>query len=250
MSEMPRVLVGTPIYEKKEYCRKKFVDTIKQLTYPNYTFVMVDNSKGNSYLKKLRMDGVPAVKVDRGRNSRDALANASNYLRKRVLDGGYDYLMMVESDLFPRPDIIEQLMKHMDVDSPFLMKGKRVVGAPYHIGMGNGKKLCIFRAVKDKQGMMKTESLNPGDEEWFLNGQLWQVHGMGVGCTLIHRSILERFRFWYSELDDDRMAGMPTRKHPDVYFYLDLHNNHIPVYCDSSLYTIHEPSGWESVKDI
>lgn len=248
--EFPKVLIGSPIYEGKEYCRKEFVANVKKFTYPNKSFVMVDNSKGTSYHAKLRRDGVPAVRVNRGRNSRDALANSMNYLRKRVLEGGYDYLLSLECDLFPREDIIERLLENMeDVELFSLQSGKRVVGAPYHIGEDAQKRLCIFRTVIEN-GIGGTRPLEPGDEQWFLNGKVHQVHGMGVGCVLIHKSILEKFPFWYSELDDARMAKEVIRKHPDVYFYLDLHNNRIPVYCDTKLYTLHMPSNWKLVKDI
>lgn len=248
---LPRVLIGSPIYEGKEYCRKEFVESIRNLTYPNKSFVMVDNSKGTSYLAKLRRDGVPAVRVNRGRNSRDALANASNYLRKRAIEGGYDYLLMLECDIFPRKDIIEQLLKSADVESPLLNVGRRVIGAPYHISDGKTTHLCVFMPYRNEEvGLVGTRPIGPGKEAEFLNTGLRQVHGMGVGCTLIHRSILEQFPFWYSELDDDRMQNKTERKHPDVYFYLDLHNAKVPVYCDTGLYALHRPSSWKDVKDI
>lgn len=247
----PRILIGSPIYEGKEYCRKEFVENIKRLTYPNKSFVMVDNSKGTSYLAKLRRDGVPAVQVSRGRNSRDALANAANYLRKRTLDGGYDYLMMLECDIFPQADIIEQLLKSTDTSSLLLKEGCRVVGAPYHITDGKTARLCVFMPERNEAtGLVGTRPMDPGKESEFLHTGVRRVHGMGVGCTLIHKSILEKFPFWYSELDDDRMQGGVQRKHPDVYFYLDLHNAQIPVYCDSDLYVMHRPSSWNDVKDI
>lgn len=249
--EFPRVLIGTPIYSGKEYCRERFYENVKRLTYPNATFTFVDNSKGTSYLKKLRKSGCPAVQVPRGKNSRDALQNASNYLRKRVIDGGYEYLMFLESDLFPEPDIIERLLECMeDVDNPVLQRGRRVIGAPYFIGQGGKKKLCIFEVNKVPDGRLGTRPLNPGDENWFLNSGLRRVHGMGVGCTLIHKSIIKNYPFWYSLLDDDRMRDLPIKKHPDVYFYLDLHNDGVPVYCNTHCYTIHEPSDWSKVKDV
>jgi GT2 family glycosyltransferase len=249
LSEGPRVLIGSPTYEGKEYCRKEFVENVKRLSYP-HTFIMVDNTKHNSYAAKLRRDGVNVVQVPRGRNSRDALANASNYLRKRTLEGGYDYLLMLESDVFPPRDIIESLLKHMNPYTLTLQEGVRVVGAPYHISDGKHSKLCIFIPEKTKSGIVGTRMLTAEEEEVFLNGKLRRVHGMGVGCTLIHRSVLEEFTFWYSELDDDRMASVKERKHPDVYFYLDLHNNRIPVYCDTSKYAIHKPSAWSEVLDL
>jgi hypothetical protein len=202
-------------------------------------------------LAKLRRDGVPAVRVSRGRNSRDALANAANYLRKRAIDGGYDYLLMLECDIFPQADIIEKLLKNANPGSLILQEGCRVVGAPYHITDGKTTHLCVFMPERNEAtGLVGTKMIGVGKENEFLYRGLQRVHGMGVGCTLIHKSILEKFSFWYSELDDDRMKNVAHKKHPDVYFYLDLHNAQIPVFCDTDSYVVHKPSDWKLVKDI
>jgi GT2 family glycosyltransferase len=212
---------------------------------------MVDNSKTDSYAAKLRRDGINAVRVKRGRNSRDALANASNYLRKRALDGGYDYLLMLESDIFPESNVIERLLSIAETDSLIVQNGKRVIGVPYAITDGKQWRLCVFITEKKKDlGLAGTRLLTVNESLQFMNGELQRVHGMGVGCVLIHRSVLENIVFWYSELDDDRMKNVDSRKHPDVYFYIDMHNNNIPVYCDTSQYAIHKPSDWKSVSDI
>jgi hypothetical protein len=251
MDEQPRVLIGTPTYEGKEYCRKDFIANVNRITYKNAKFIMVDNSKGTSYAAKLRRDRINVVRTPRGRNSRDALANASNYLRDKVLKEGYDYLLMLESDIYPKPDVIQSLMSHMQTDSFRLQDGVRVVGAPYNITDGKSERLCVFIPARDeKMNLMGTRMLTEEEASTFLTGGLKQVHGMGVGCTLIHRSILEQFPFWYSELDDDRMQHKEVRKHPDVYFYLDMHNNKIKVFCDTSQYCLHTPSDWRNVKDI
>jgi hypothetical protein len=236
----PRVLVGTPIYDKKDYCRKQFVELVKKLDYPNFFWALVDNTAKPAYFHKLRREHPGHVfRVPRGNNSRDALANASNFLRRKALDEGYEYLLMLESDVFPPVDVIWRLLRH----------GKAVVGGVYEIGDGASRRPCLFQTVA-KLGVMGTELIPP--EKWheYRNRGLKQVHGMGVGCTLIHRSILERFPFWYSSADDERMKGESQRKHPDVYFYLDLHNAGICVYADTDVFCHHENSDWLKVVDV
>ena len=44
----PKVLVGVPTFDGKEYVLKRFVDRVNELTYP-HDFVMIDNSKTNKY---------------------------------------------------------------------------------------------------------------------------------------------------------------------------------------------------------
>jgi hypothetical protein len=213
---------------------------------------MVDNSKTSSYAAKLRREGVNCQRVPRGRNSRDALANASNYLRERAINGGYDFLLMLESDVFPPRDVIEQLLQYADVESSILQNGYRVIGAPYLIGDSQGNfKLCVFIPEKKENGTVGTRLFTDEEAREFLKkGVPRRIHGMGVGCTLIHRTVLERFPFHYSELDDDRMQHTDNRKHPDVYFYIDLQNNQIPVICVPQAFSLHRPSSWKLVKDV
>jgi len=246
----PKVLIGTPIYKGKEYIRKEFVQRVKELTYPNFDFLLVDNSKGTSYTAKLRRDGLRVVRTPRGNNARDALRNSENYLIERVVNGEYEYLFMLESDVIPHRDVIQRLMAHMDPHHIDITKGKRIIGCPYHIGLKT-KNLCIAQLkYYEDQEAMGCEYLTPGDERDFIGTGLQKVHAMGVGCTLMHRSLFELnlpikgqpIRFWYSTLDDIRMADTVQRKWPDTYFYLDLENNKVPVYCDSDQYVLHKPS--------
>ena len=51
----PKVLVFSPTYEGKEYCRKEFVENINKLSYPNFDFIMIDNTAGNEYYEKLKV---------------------------------------------------------------------------------------------------------------------------------------------------------------------------------------------------
>lgn len=238
----PRVLVGTPIYDGKEYCRERFVENVKAINYPNFHWCLVDNSKNPRYYHKLRRAHPGHVwRVPRGSNSRDALANSSNFLREKALKEGYDFLLMLESDIFPPKDVLSRLVMH----------GRPVVGAIYNIGDGKHDRLCLFKLkFKPELGIMGTELVGMDEQKDFIHKGLREVHGMGVGCTLIERSILERFGFWYSSADDMRMAHTDDRKHPDVYFYMDLHNNGIKVYADTDIICAHEYSAWGNVADV
>ena len=233
--------MGTPIYDKKDYCRERFVENIKKLDYPadKLQWCLVDNSQRPAYYHKLRrLYPGHAWRVKRGSNTRDALRNAMNFLRLKAIEEDYDYLLIVESDLFPEPDALKKLLRHH----------KDVVGLPYEIGFNKNRGLCVFTLDKKTIGM-GTRRLTPEESKTFLDGSLKKVHGMGVGCCLIKREILEEFPFWYSAADNDRMKGMTIRKHPDVYFYLDLHNKGRRVFLDTSTLVYHENSDWGLVKD-
>lgn len=240
---MPKVLVGTPIFVDKEYIRRKFIQNVKSFTYPNFDFILVDNTQGLDYYRKLKREGLCKVfHTERGRNSREALANSQNFIREYALKNGYDYWMSVESDVLPPKDIIEKLIGHM----------KPLVGAMYYIGFDNvtpeqekaggiKKTGCVFYKTKTEIGG-GTRIATPEESLKLEHTGLQKVHGLGLGCTLIRRDVLHQFKFWYDHRFDN--------KHSDVYFYMQLDNAHIPAYLDSDIVVQHWPSRWESVLDI
>lgn len=231
----PKVLVFSPTYEGKEYCRKQFLEHIGRIDYPNWDFLLIDNSKSSNYASKLRRQGIRVSRVPRGANSREALANAQNYARKKALEGNYDFILSIESDLFVPPDVIWRL----------LVRSKPVVGALYYIGgLENTPRVpCVFITEYDKDKAANgTRLINKREHDAFSSeGGLQRVHGMGVGCTLISKRIFENYPFFCDNRFDD--------KHSDVYFYMMLWNDGVPVYVDYDLVVHHENSDWSLVKD-
>jgi len=231
--KFPKVLIFSPTYEGKEYCRERFVETINKIKYPNFDFIMIDNSKTEDYYNKLKKEGIDVRRVPRGNNSREALAASQNYARRYALDNNYDYVLSIESDIFPPTTIIQDLMKHW----------KPVIGAWYLIG-GTTEKIpkhpCVFLLDNSKHGATRLITLKE-HEQAKEKGGLQQVHGMGVGCTLIDINVLKEQVFWC----DNRF----TNKHSDVYFYMDLWNKKVPVYVNYDVYVEHQPSDWSLVHD-
>lgn len=231
----PKVLVAAPTYDGKDYVFHRWLKHVKSLTYPNYDVLVVDNSKGKTYVNKLKRRGVRnVVHVRRGKNSREAVARASNYIMQKVLRGGYDYWMSIETDVFPPKDVIQRLMRH----------NVPVVGTIYEIGYHNSKnqprRPCLFKTVTGENGT-KTINLPPEEGYKYVNNGLQKIHGTGLGCTLIKRWLLEFIGgFWW----DDRWL-----KHPDVYFFMDVHNAGIQAYVDGNIVCPHYNSRWDDVKD-
>lgn len=243
----PRVLVGITTYEGKDYMFPKCYKAAREFDYPSdrYDVLVVDNSddKGR-YFRKLKKRGVSWVEhISRGANSREALTKSQNLIRKRFLAGDYDYLLMLESDLLPEKDQLKRLLSF----------SKPVVGSTYFIGTGDVKVPCIFLSdvkVEGFQGtrpigVIRKNNVNVGTDyeevKRFLGTGLRQVHGCGLGCTLIRRSVVEDTPFWCDARFDN--------KHSDVYFYLDLERSRTPVFVDTDRVVPHFPSKWEEVKD-
>lgn len=233
--KLPKVLVFTPIYEAKDYCLDKFLEQCGKLNYPNYEHIFVDNSATKKYYYdlqgKLKEHGIEVYHVARGNNSREALARAQQYARKKFLEGDYEYLLSLESDIMAPEDTIQRL----------ILACKPVVTGLYTIGNEKIRIPCItLKEFNQQLGAWGTRLLKPEEFKQFRNSGLVSVAAGGMGVCLMKRHVVEKFPFYY----DPRFTG-----HSDIYFFNDCLNNKIPVFVDTDLYCEHDNSDWMAVKD-
>ena len=124
---MNRVLVSMPTADKKDYCVDEFINQIKTFTYPLYDIFVLDNSKDPKHVQKFWENGIKAVHEPVNGNFKEELARHQNIIRNYFLNGDYDYLLMLESDVFAGECIIENLVSYADV------YGASIVTATYEI---------------------------------------------------------------------------------------------------------------------
>jgi glycosyltransferase involved in cell wall biosynthesis len=261
MKYEPKVLIGTPIYDKKDYALKTQLEHVRKLNYTNFDHVFFDNSKSDKYYYKLKSMGLKVVRVHRGNNSRDALANSMNYMFDYAREGMYDYCLVLENDLFPDPEIVNRLLSHdkrvvcsyyflgLDEDERKYQEAMRLarnreIGEEEYNSMVKGlliKVPCIFVTDKKESGLLGTRILTREEGLRMFNTGIQRVHGGGFGATLLSRDVFNKFKCYYDSRFED--------KHPDVYFFADLHDAGVPVYLDTSVVIPHQPSSWLSVKD-
>jgi hypothetical protein len=226
----PKILVGTPTSKYKDYCADEFICQVKNLNYPNYEVLIVDNSADSSYHKKFTDSGIGCIyEAPKGREAREYMTACNNIIRQYAIDNNFDYILSLESDIFVHKDIIWQLLFH----------NKPVVGITYF----------LFDKENNIPMTMSHEILNDfiylrlsGFNHTFLNfkGDLQRFSGMGIGCTLISRDIFTKFPFRY----DYNREG-----HADSFFYEDLMMENIPVYVDTSYIAVHKNSDWTTIQD-
>lgn len=226
----PKVLIFTATYKDKDYCLKRFLDNVSHINYPNFRHIFIDNSKGLNYVNKLRRKGLNAYHVERGNNSREAIARSQNYARRVMLRDGYDYILSLESDIMCPPNIIQDLLK----------RGKDVISGLYLIG-DDIKVPCITLAKWNSElGAFGTRLLLPEEFKEYHNQGVKRVQAAGMGCCLINKRILQDTAFTY----DTRLKG-----HSDIFFFNSMFKKKEPVYIDTNIYCEHENSKWENVKD-
>jgi len=230
--KIPKVLVFTITYEGKDYILDKFLEHAKNIDYPkdSYKHIFIDNSKGLEYYNKLKALGLEVYHVQRGANTREALARSQNFARKKMLDGDYDYALSLESDLLIKPDSLQKL----------IADGKDVVGALYMIGDEGYRLPCITVTKKHDNGLIGSRLLDKEEVPDYLNNGLLPVNNGGLGCTLIKRKVLERIPFYYYP---------ELKNHSDGFFANDVWKRGFRVYVDSDLILEHHNVPWATIGD-
>jgi len=227
--QLPKVLVGCPTSQHKEYCLKEYADAVKSLTYKNYDILLVDNSENDDYMEKIKKERVQAIKGQYHEGARDRIVESRNILREKTIEG-YDYLLSLEQDVIPPKDIIEKLIAH----------NKKIITGIYFANntMPDGSIALIPLVYKLTDE--KTLSMKPLSEEEVFKDQLMKVVSCGLGCVLIHKNVLEKIKFRY-ELNsfDDR------------WFCIDAYKLKIPIYADTSIRCKHmilNHQPWKGIK--
>ncbi len=222
----PKVLIAAPIYEHKYYCIQDYIDNCRQISYPNFDILLVDNSKdetAHKLVKEMNPD-INIVYTGFFDTTRASQGMSYRYIRDEFLKGDYEYLMTIESDLFPHETIIEDLMAN----------DKDICGAIYMLA-GSGGNLsvpCVTTGTFNNDGNRFREDFMDYRE---IDGKLKRVHGgCGLGCTLIKRKVLEEVEFMWSKC------------HADTYFHRDSHRKGFETWIDTRFVIFHDPSEYPS----
>ena len=229
----PKILVGSPVNEMYDYCIEEYIKALKSLTYKNFDILLVDNSKGNNFLNKLKSFNIPVIKDNWFEEPRDRQISGRNILREKTIQN-YDYFLNLDQDVIPPKDIIER----------FLVHKRRVLTGIYfnykqftpkekgsREGIRHGKLFPTIWASIDNQGNIRQI------EEKELDGSLKQVGLCGSGCLFIHKSVLKKITFRYSKENDDPKTNKFV--FDDSYFCSDLRELKIPIYADTSIICKH-----------
>lgn len=224
---MKKILIGCPTSEHKAYCLERYAEGIKNLNYKNFDVLIVDNSKGNDYFNKIKSLGLNVVKDNCLEKARDRIVSSRNLIRNYLLNHGYDYLLSLEQDVIPPPEVIETLLEH---------KKDIVSGVYFNYKEENGNKILIPVLWEESEDKTK---LIPFKEEKVLKPDFISVKACGLGCVLISREVLEKVTFRYEEPNFD-----------DLSFCSDAIKEGFEIFADTSIKCLHLIVGfsWEDIK--
>lgn len=231
----PKILVAFPTSDKKDYCVERFIDQIKNFTYPLYDIFVVDNSKDPKHVRKFWKEGIKAVHEPLNGDFREELARHQNIIKDYFLAGDYDYLMMIESDVFTGECILEKLVSYAEVYNA------GAVTATYEI-MRDEPTLCLTATV-DSRFVRSEKLLNRShgyeimgqgcvELKKLLNDPDAKLTATGIGCTLFSREALECVNF---RVDLD----LNKRAFSDTFIFTDIERKGFRVLIDSNIICEH-----------
>jgi hypothetical protein len=240
MNEFPKILVAAPTASAKKYCFEEYIDNIMKFKYPNFEVKLFDNTDDgglftaymNDYYTKnygnnKKFEAINTLQIHNFKSESviEKMALSHNDCRDYCLKLGYDYLLHLESDLFPPENIIEELYCQM----------KPIISALYYVDNGIYRKPMIQRTVNLAPRFISSLNFMANEDLGFCDGTVKKVAHAGLGCILISKIALDKVRFRF-------IPGV--NNHPDTYFAEDCAANKIPIFLDTSILVRHDNSPW------
>jgi putative nucleotidyltransferase with HDIG domain len=225
--DLPRILVGAPVYSKKAYITPEWICHIKGLSYPNYDILVIDNSddgnEGLSFSGLFKRNGIKTIHSSPHSNVAQRITEARQKIYDHAVKEGYNYLMSIEQDVLVPNGIIEALLSH----------NQSVVGAPYAVGSHTNGKRRHTDYIMSASKLDTVTGIIDGVEvnEWYLANELvgkglLQVKSCSLGCTLISTEVLKMI---------DARSNPEINRADDSYFFQDCKKKGIKVYVDTGL---------------
>jgi hypothetical protein len=122
---LPKILVCAPTASAKDYCFEEWLDNVMGFTYPNFDVKLFDNTlddgifvrRMNNYYISNYGDNQKFLAFNSFIRSQtnsfiERMCISNNWCSTICIDGGYDYILHLETDVFPPKDIIEHLLFH------------------------------------------------------------------------------------------------------------------------------------------
>ena len=243
--KFPKVLVSSPTASAKNYCFEQWLDNVMGFKYPNFDIRLFDNTQdGGKNAERLvkiyeerygktepkgkfyAWNSMELHNKQRKDNVISRMALSHNDCRLYALHNGYDYLLHLESDVFPEFNVIETLMSHK----------KKVVGGLFYRDEGRHRCAMVQRRVYVTPNNIKVVNLDAWEDLPLLDGTIKEVASVGLGCVLIETKKV------FTKLEFRHIEG--NVNHPDSFFSEDCFRNKIPIFVDSNVVCRHDNRKW------
>lgn len=157
-------------------------------------------------------------------------ATARNRIAQKAIDGGYDYVLMVDNDVILPESALAYLLEdpqpvclgyyaHRDADN--IYRGRTCICKLYQ---PDGNMYFNYPLDSEYTAAELKEMINNGESKI-------RIHGGGMGCAFIKVDVFRQISYpwydWVNYADDNR--GMLSE---DLFFCEQLKAAGIPVYAD------------------
>lgn len=154
--------------------------------------------------------------------SSSLIYDARNQLAKAAVDGGFDRVLWLDSDMTFQPDLMERLNARID-------EGREIVSGIYFTRRAPVKPV-VYKDVGVKQ--LEGGMVFPYADSYldYPQNDIFECAGVGFGAVMTTVDLLKRVQEKYG-LPFSPMIGFGE----DLSFCLRLKEMGVPVYCDSSI---------------
>lgn len=229
----PKILIASPVSNKKEYCLWEWLSLVNSLSYLNYELALCDNSIDANFHKKLipYCDKVFHINPTMYENFWQVQTESLLVLRDYFLNGDYDYFFSLECDIFPKFDVIESLL----LDKIEYGKRCNVIGYPYILDVKSNSRVMMME--QDTFGFASHAQRIFDYESGFIkfDGDIEPTYHLGLGCILFSKKVIEKVFFRYSPFIDNP---------PDFFIHEDLYSLGEPVIISKRYMPRHYNSNW------
>ena len=246
MNQNPKVLVGSPLFDGMRYCIKEFLSTMKSLTYNNYDILLVDNSKTDDFFNELKKEkGIKVIKdnTQETKNIR-RLVSSRNKILQYAIDNVYDYVLMMDSDVLPPPNIISELINcRKDIVSGLYFTSFLSSGKPKYLPVAwqfitaeefeEMKKTTIFPSIVKSHSDLRRHLI----PEEYESNRLLGVKYPSAGCMLLTKNVFEKIRYGLLETPNNLSTT------DDIYFFDKAHELGFECFCYTKIKCEHLTEG-------
>jgi len=249
MNQAPKILVAAPTYEGMKYCQDEFFNAIKSLEYSNYNILIVDNSEKEDYFNEIKkIDKLIVLRDNTDEKDKILrLISSRNKILDYAIENDYDYILMMDSDVIPPKNIIQELL---------LCDKDIVSGLYYNYFVVDGKTKWLpvawtelseeeFENIKkmtnlpsfvksrfDLRARMTSEEAN--------SNQLIKVFIPSAGCLLMNKSVFSKIR--YGLLDVSKLTP-DINTTDDIYFMTKARESGFSSFCYTKIKCEHLVKG-------
>jgi hypothetical protein len=222
---MPKVLIGTPTYEGKSYCLTQWIAQVLKVlsTDQDMKLLIFDTSRNGDYALHIRRLGIECVRIEPTSSNIETICKARGEIYRTALQGEFDFLLSLEQDVFPPPNILDRLITWQ----------KHIVGVPYAIRTYTDpitrRALDVVTSAYDPDrpvDIYGQRRFLPFLESELRGKGLIQVEACGLGCTLISTYALSKIK-----ARCDLKAGLLD----DALFFVDARQQGFEAYVDTTL---------------